>query len=218
MQQEGHTALSPVEVFLSAQQFSEMLLSLPNVEEGLDDEIDDLEDEACNRNDAMLIMAVSVVQLQAISKRRVETDFRKMIIRIFERLDDNELFLPFFNQMAYKEEGCWLDGKKTDLLNYELHEIEIDGGGSEEIKHLFEDFVGYSDKMGENTIKELLLFLVKYNIDHNNAYNKEINALYEKLGIKSSTVQNIHELVLNKNVQNEVGNVESGATGINVNK
>ena len=120
--------------------------------------------------------------------------------------------------MAYKEESRWLEGKKTDLLNYELHEIEIEGGGSEEIGHLFEDFIGYSDKMGENTIKELLLFLVKYNINHNNAYNKEINALYEKLGIKSSTVQNIHEMVLNKNVQNEVGNVESGATGISVNK
>lgn len=218
MQREGHTTLSPVEVFLSAQRFTEMLQSLPNVEEGIDDEIDDLEDEACGDNDAILIMAVATVLLQAVGKYNSGLDSRIIINRIFERLDGNELFLPFFNQMAYKEESRWLEGKKTDLLNYELHEIEIEGGGSEEIGHLFEDFIGYSDKMGENTIKELLLFLVKYNINHNNAYNKEINALYEKLGIKSSTVQNIHEMVLNKNVQNEVGNVESGATGISVNK
>lgn len=218
MQREGHTDLSPVEVFLSAQRFTELLLSLPNVEEGIDDEIDDLEDETCGGNDAMLIMAVATVLLQAVGRYHSGLDSRIIINRIFERLDGNELFLPFFNQMAYKEESRWLEGKKTDLLNYELHEIEIEGGGSEEIGHLFEDFIGYSDKMGENTIKELLLFLVKYNINHNNAYNKEINALYEKLGIKSSTVQNIHEMVLNKNVQNEVGNVESGATGISVNK
>ena len=217
MQREGHTALSPVEVFLSAQRFTEMLQSLPNVEEGIDDEIDDLEDEACGDNDAMLIMAVATVLLQAVGRSNSGLDSRIIINRIFEHLDGNEFFLPFFNQLAYKEESRWLEGKKTDLLNYELHEIEIEGGGSEEIRQLFEDFVGYSNKMGENSIKELMLFLQKYNIDHNNAYNREIIALFEKLGIKSPTIQNIQEMVLNKNVQNEVGNVAPGATGISIN-
>ena len=217
MQREGHTALSPVEVFLSAQRFTEMLQSLPNVEEGIDDEIDDLEDEACGDNDAMLIMAVATVLLQAVGRYNSGLDSHIIINRIFEHLDGNELFIPFFNQLAYKEESRWLEGKKTDLLNYELHEIEIEGGGSEEIRQLFEDFVGYSDKMGENSVKELLLFLVKYNINHNNVYNREINALFEKLGIKSPTIQNIQEMVLNKNVQNEVGNVAPGATGISIN-
>ena len=217
MQREGHTALSPVEVFLSAQRFTEMLQSLPNVEEGIDDEIDDLEDEACGDNDAMLIMAVATVLLQAVGRYNSGLDSRIIINRIFEHLDGNEFFLPFLNQLAYKEESRWLEGKKTDLLNYELHEIEIEGGGSEEIRQLFEDFVGYSDKMGENSVKELLLILMKYNINHNNAYNREINALFEKLGIKSPTIQNIQEMVLNKNVQNEVGNVAPGATGIIIN-
>ena len=100
MQREGHTALSPVEVFLSAQRFTEMLQSLPNVEEGIDDEIDDLEDEACGDNDAMLIMAVATVLLQAVGRSNSGLDSRIIINRIFEHLDGNEFFLPFFNQMA----------------------------------------------------------------------------------------------------------------------
>ena len=206
MQREGHTALSPVEVFLSAQRFTEMLQSLPNVEEGIDDEIDDLEDEACGDNDAMLIMAVATVLLQAVGRYNSGLDSRIIINRIFEHLDGNELFLPFFNQMAYKEESRWLEGKKTDLLNYELHEIEIEGGGSEEIRQLFEDFIGYSDKMGENSVKELMLFLQKYNIDHNNAYNKEIKEQNEKLGIKSSPIQIVDRKVEEKTVIEHIDN------------
>ena len=42
----GMTALSKVEVFVSAENFAKLLLSLPNIEVGIDDELDDLEKEA----------------------------------------------------------------------------------------------------------------------------------------------------------------------------
>ena len=83
MRQDGHTELLPVELFLSAQEFCETLLALPDVIEGLDDEIDDLEDEAEGENDAMLIMALATAQLQARSKKCVGIDIRKIIFHIF---------------------------------------------------------------------------------------------------------------------------------------
>jgi len=214
MKQDGHTELSPAEVFLSARNFCEEIIALPDIDEGLDDEMDDLEDEAEGGNDFMLIMTLAAAQLQAMSKRRVGIDFGKIIFRIFERLDGNDLLLPLIAQMTDKEDARWLEGKKTNLLDYELQEIKIDGGGSEDIRQLFEDFVGYSDKMLPETIKELLLFLERYNLDHHHAYDKELLALFEKLGIKSTTIIKPKEYVGTKIVDTEIHTVETGATGV----
>lgn len=214
MKQDGHTQLSPVELFLSAQEFCETLFALPDVIEGLDDEIDDLEDEAEGENDAMLIMTLATAQLQARSKKCVGIDIRKIIFHIYERLDGHDLLWPLIEQMTNKEDARWLEGKKTNLLNYELQEIKQDGGGSEEIKQLFADMVDCSDKMDKETIKGNLLFLNRYNIDHNHAYDKEVIALFDKFGIKSTTIIKPKEYVVTKIVDAEIQNVEAGGTGV----
>ena len=214
MKQDGHTQLSPVELFLSAQEFCETLLALPDVMEGLDEEIDDLEDEAEGENDAMLIMTLATAQLQARSKKCVGIDIRKIIFHIYERLDGHDLLWPLIEQMTNKEDARWLEGKKTNLLNYELQEIELNGGGAEEVKQLFADMVECSDKMDKETIKGNLLFLNRYNIDHNHAYDKEVIALFDKFGIKSTTIIKPKEYVSTKIVDTEIQNVEAGGTGV----
>lgn len=55
LQGEGKTQLSAVEVFLSARSFARTLLSMGEVMEALEDELDDLEDDAEGGNDAMII-------------------------------------------------------------------------------------------------------------------------------------------------------------------
>ena len=213
-QNEGKTALAPVEVFMTAQSLCDVIFVLSDIDEGIDYELDDLEDEVEGKNDAMLIAVLAALQMQAMSKRRVDQDLRKAIMHIFERYGDHELFLPLVEQWAKKEEGCWMDGKKTDLLNYELKEIELEGGGSEEIRQLFADMVDCSDKMDKETIKGNLLFLNRYNIDHNHAYDKEVVALFDKFGIKSTTIIRPKEYVAAKYVENEIQNVETGGTGV----
>lgn len=214
VKRDGKTELEPVEVFLSAKEFCDTVLALPDIDEGIGYEIDDLEEEAEGGNDALLVLVVATLQLQAMSKRHVGIDFKKIILRIFEHLDGKELLWTLIEQMTDKEEKRWIEGKRTDLLNYELQEIELEGGGSEEIKKLFEVFVGYADKMGETTIKEMVLFLERYNIDHNHAYDKELIALFEKLGIKSTTVIQPKEYVATKYVDTEIQNVEAGGIGV----
>lgn len=213
-QHEGKTALAPVEVFMSSQCLCDVVFGLSDIDEGIDYELDDLEDEVEGENDAMLIAVLAALQMQAMSKRCVGQDLRKAIMHIFERYGDHELFLPLVEQWVKKEEKRWMEGKKTDLLNYELQEIELEGGGSEEIKHLFESMVAYSDKMDEDSIKGNLLFLCRYNIDHKHAYDKELISLFEKLGIKSTTLIQPKEYVVTKYVENEIQNVESGGTGV----
>jgi len=214
MQREGHTELSPVEVLLSARNFCDAILKLPDIEEGLDDETDDLEDEAEGKNDFMLIMSVATVQLQAISKQRVGIDYKKIIFRIFERLDNHELLWPLIEQMTNKEEERWLQGKRFNLLDYEIQEIELTGGGIAEVRNLFENFLNYSDQVDKDTIKGNLLLLNLYNIEHNHAYDEVIKAIYAKLGIKSTTLIQPKEYVNTKYVENEIRNVEAGGVGV----
>lgn len=214
MQRKGHTELSPVEVLLSARNFCDAILKLPDIEEGLDDEIDDLEDEAEGKNDFMLIMSMATVQLQAISKQHVGIDFKKIIFRIFERLDNHELLWPLIEQMTNKEEERWLQGKRFNLLDYEIQEIELTGGGIAEVRNLFENFLNYSDQVDKDTIKGNLLLLNLYNIEHNHAYDEVIKAIYAKLGIKSTTLIQPKEYVNTKYVENEIRNVEAGGVGV----
>lgn len=214
MQIDGNTELSPIEVFVSARNFCETVLALPDIEEGLAYEIEDLEEEAEGGNDAMLIMSVAATQMQAMSNRRVGIDFRSIIYRIFEHLDDNKLFPSLIMQMTDKEDARWLEGKKTDLLNYELKEIELEGGGSEDVRQLFEDFVFFSDKTDSQGIKEAISFLNWYNNCHGHKYDDIISNLYEKLGIKSKTILDIKEYNAVKHVETQIQNVESGGTGV----
>lgn len=213
-QHEGKTSLAPVEVFMTAQCFCDVISGLSDIDEGIDYELDDLEDEAEVENDAMFIAVLSALQMTALSKRHVGTDFKRAITHIFERYGDHELFFPLVGQWARKEEKRWMEGKKTDLLDYELQEIRLEGGGSEEIRSLLESMVAYSDKMDEDSIKGNLLFLCRYNIDHHHAYDKELISLFEKLGIKSTTLIQPKEYVVTKYVENEIQNVESGGTGV----
>lgn len=213
-QHEGKTTLAPVEVFMTAHQLCDVISGLSDIDEGIDYELDDLEDEVEGKNDAMLIAVLAALQMQALSKRRISEGLRKAIMHIFERYGDHVLFLPLIEQWAKKEEKRWLEGKKTNLLDYELQQIILDGGGSEEIRQLFADMVDCSDKMDKETIKGNLLFLNRYNIDHNHIYDKEVIALFDKYGIKSTTIIKPKEYVAAKYVENEIQNVEPGGTGV----
>jgi hypothetical protein len=71
-----------------------------------------------------------------------------------------------------------------------------------------------SDKMDKESIKGNLLFINRYNIEHNHAYDKEVIALYDKFGIKSSTIIKPKEYVNTKVVDTEIQNIEAGGTGV----
>ena len=60
---DGHTELTPVEIFLSAQKFYDAVFDLPDAVEGISDEIDDLEDEASSANDTMFILLLATMQM-----------------------------------------------------------------------------------------------------------------------------------------------------------
>lgn len=194
LHKEGKTALSQVEVFLSARNFAHLLMSLPNIKEGIDDELDDLDEDAEGENDAMIISMVATAIMYAAGSRHAAFDYKSAIIHIYTRWNDHPLSTPMLQAAARKEEARWMEGKKTDLLTCELKEIERNEEGDEAVNELFQYFVGMSANVGESTIKENLLILNKYNNEHGGKYQVYIDALYETLRIKTTTQFNIERI------------------------
>lgn len=192
-QHEGKTTLAPVEVFMSAQRFCEVISVLSDIDEGIDYELDDLEDEAEGKNDAMLIAVLAALQMTTLSKRHVGTDFKGAITHIFERYGDHELFLPLVEQWAKKEEKRWMEGKKTDLLDYELREIRLEGGGLEKVKEFIDKYIQASLSLTPSEIRSTLIVLSSLNQDYHHAFDEHIAALCKKLGVSPREIHNHFE-------------------------
>ena len=183
LNKEGQTALSQVEVFLSATNFVHLLMSLPDIWKGIDDELDDLEEEAEGENDAMIISVVALFIIRARGRHPTLFDYyyKCIISHVFVRWARHPLYRPMMQAAERKAQVRWMQGRKCGLLTCELEEIERDEEGDEAVKELFRYFVGMAGGGGKSTIKENLLILNKYNSDHGNRYKSYIDALYEML-------------------------------------
>lgn len=99
------TTLSPVELFLAAKSFSKVLIELPEVMEGIDDEMDDLENEAECENDAMIIMMLASAIIHAVGTHRLRFESSQVIMAIYVRWREHELFNRFLDEGAKKEQS-----------------------------------------------------------------------------------------------------------------
>ena len=205
LQREGQVTLAPVEVFLSARQFCDTILGLSDIDEGIDYEMDDLEDEASGENDAMVVMMLATAQLQARSKQQVGTDFKKIILHIYERWNDHELFFPLLGQFSDKELSL-LEHKKIDLLTYELSCIDIDNqvvDGKSIVTAIVDAALGLSTdglQHVENTLSEV-------NDKFGHRYQKELDRLREarkKKSVSNINIDRVNDIHDNPNVN--IGN------------
>jgi len=130
MLHRGETGLSPAEVFMSARNVLRNLFDQPDIGWGLDDTMDDLEDETDSDNDFTLIMAVATVMLQDIRKNRPDIDAWGINSRIIRRLGGSPLLWPFVEQASIKEEFGLLS-RTIDIVNYSPKDIEARGDGAE---------------------------------------------------------------------------------------
>ncbi len=123
LHKEGLTALSQVEVFLSAENFARLLLSLPDIKEGIDAELDYLEEDAEGENDAMIISVLAACIISAQRRSLPAFDWEFAALRILIRWNGHELLDPMLQAAARKEEARWMEGKKTDLLTCKLEDL-----------------------------------------------------------------------------------------------
>ena len=188
LQGEGKTQLSAVEVFLSARRFAQTLLSMGEVMEALEDELDDLEDDAEGENDAMIIGIVACAIIKAYAKAHATSVYDEVVMAILMRWNDHPLFFTMLQGAARKEERRFAEDKRNNLLRYELEQAAAEGEVS------VREMVAYAKEMDAESIKVILFMLGKANVDHGNMYDSEYNDLYDVYLKKTQVVYNFKSL------------------------
>lgn len=178
------TSLTQVELYLSGKRLAQVLLSLPNVEEGIEDEL-----EAENKNEAVIVgmIAAAIINANGIRSNR---DVTPIIQPILQRWGDLSLGIPTLEAMQIKEEKRWMEGKRTNLLSCTLEETTREG--EEEVEDLLRNFLDDCDMWEPTTFKDFFLTLSKYNAEHENRYQSHIDALKEKLRARTSPQPPLH--------------------------
>lgn len=188
LQSEGKTQLSAVEVFLSARSFAQTLLSMGEVMEALEDELDDLDDDAEGGNDAMIIGIVACAIIKAYAKAHATSVYDEEVMAILMRWNDHPLFFTMLQGAARKEERRFAEDKRNNLLRYELEQAAAEGEVS------VREMVAYAKEMDAESIKVILFMLGKANVDHGNMYDSEYNDLYDVYLKKTQVVYNFKSL------------------------
>lgn len=184
------TSLTQVELYLSGKHLAHVLLSLPNVEEGIEDELEELEEmEAGSEDEAVIVgmIAAAIINANGSSRNR---DITPIVLPIFRRWGGHRLCIPILEAMQIKEEKRWMEGKRTNLLSCTLEETTCEG--EEEVEDLLQNFLDDCDMWEPTTFKDFFLTLSKYNADHENRYQSHIDALKEKLRARTSPQPPLH--------------------------
>lgn len=183
--QEGYTTLAPAELYLSAKSFVGDVLQLPDIIEGIADEMDDILDEADNKDEAMLIMMVATGVFWAVGKKYKGVDADAVIRIIYDRWVDHPLFFPMLDICAKKEQKKWLEGKKTNLLTCELESMKTDGTTEAEARDFLHPFLQQVCAYPDETIERVLNPLRDLNEMHSGMFDEEVNMLKRKLGVRN---------------------------------
>lgn len=187
---DGLTSLTQVELYLSGKHLAQVLLSLPNVEEGIEEELEELEEmEAGSEDEAVIVgmIAAAIINANGSSRNR---DITPIVLPIFRRWGGHRLCIPILETMQIKEEKRWMEGKRTNLLSCTLEETTSEG--EEEVEDLLQNFLDDCDMWEPTTFKDFFLTLSKYNADHENRYQSHIDALKEKLRARTSPQPPLH--------------------------
>lgn len=198
---DGLTSLTQVELYLSGKRLAKVLLSLPNVEEGIEDELEELEAE--NKNEAVIVgmTAAAIIHANGIRSNR---DITPIVQPIFQRWGGHRLCIPTLEAMQIKEEKRWMEGKRINPLSCTLEETTSEG--EEEVEDLLQFLLQYSDTWETATFKDHLMVLYKYNAEHNNKYQYYIDVLEEKLRARTSPQRPVHiESQYNNSCQQMLG-------------
>lgn len=189
---EEYTQLAPAELYLSAMNFVKEVLQLPDIMEGIVDEMDDILDEADNEDEAMLIMMVAAAIFYAVGRQNKAMvaagkqnhvfDAELVMRIIFRRWADHPLFFPLLDICAKKEEKKWMEGKQTNLLTCELECMKTDGTSASDVKDFLHPFLQQVCAYPPTTIEVVLNPLRDLNERFSGELNEEVDQLKRKLG------------------------------------
>ena len=159
-----HTELTPVEIYLSARAFAETILKLSDIDEGLDDEILDVQEDCNSENEAIIILIVASIILEAKNKKNPSEQIRNIILHIFKQIKDNELFMLLLTKIADKEAERIAQGKIINWLEYELQDMQTNNENAESLKSFTQQILNNATDWDYDTIKHMIVSLCYSNL------------------------------------------------------
>lgn len=177
---EGTTALSPPEVFLSAKRLAATLLTM---DEAVDDEVDNLADEASSiagangDDEAMIISVVAAAIVTVLAKSHsAEPIYQEIARALIMRCSGHPLFYPMMSAAGKKEEERLNAGKRANLMAYELESAALEG--EEAVRKTVANLIDIAKTIDPDATKNMLLVLSRFNDCHGHKYQDEVDRLY----------------------------------------
>ena len=180
---EGATALTPPEVFLSAKRLAATLLTMDEVDEAVDDEVDNLADEASSiagangDDEAMIISVVAAAIVTVLAKSHsAEPIYQEIARALIMRCSGHPLFYPMMSAAGKKEEERLNAGKRANLMAYELESAALEG--EEAVRKTVANLIDIAKTIDPDATKNMLLVLSRFNDCHGHKYQDEVDRLY----------------------------------------
>lgn len=201
-------SMSIEELFCSAEDFANFLTKNNLTEASLIlYEVDDLKADTPDLLSYHLILAITYVKLSAM--RRTKDSAEEVMRALVGFCQEYDGFTTFLDSLFRREADRWMEGKRVDLLTYELRCLSTDS--TPEGRELVRELVDSCNKYTPDTMENVLNVLRDINDTNNHIFDDEVSRLREMINLKSYGAK---EFIMVQNVENQINNVEPGATGV----
>lgn len=164
-------ALSPEEVFCSAENVVDFLLKSEITEKDfIDVEIDIFEQDCKDKEVSFQILTITLMKLCALSKvNPLAEDMAYIVTQRCQRYED---FQTILGELAKAEQKHIVDKGRVDLLKYELVTISKEQCSEEDAMWVLGEFINAILKCDYEVIKAAYTAFSVFNVKHENKYEK----------------------------------------------
>ena len=178
-----HLSLSIEELFATSDTFANFLLENDLTDrEIMQYDIDDLRNDISDEPTFYLVISLSFVKLCALRKTKDNAeDVARALVGFCQ---ENEGFTDLLAQLTKKEHSRWLEGKRIDLLSYELKHIGTDAK-TDDNRSVMAAIVDSALGLSVEAMQHVENVVSETNDKYNHHFDIELNRLREARREKS---------------------------------
>ncbi len=138
----------------------------------IDYEIDEFERDLHDEQASFLVLSIAFVKLCALRKvKPIAGDMARALVR---RLQKCEAFQDLLNKLSDAEDKRLVEGKRIDLMKYELKTLSQEEGVRDE---QINQFVNATLECSPNVIESTIVSFTTFNHNMNHKYNMQLDVL-----------------------------------------
>lgn len=202
--------LDIVEIFLSAERFANYLIENRIIRtDMMSYEVEDVEDELHDERDRKLLFVVTFLKLCALRHRiPVAQDVARALVPFCQRYDD---FTDLLVQFDPRERRMMKENGGINLMAYELRSLKQEQPDLGQAREVVKTLVDCATQYTPEAMERMLNPLRDLNRQYDNAFDQDIDRLRQTMNMKGMMAK---EVVLQKHVDTQIGQVEQGGTGV----